>query len=146
MKLLKAIAGISALLLLGAAAGSLGTGLFVKNRIETFREKGPPPITPLVMERLGRHLELNPEQRQAVKNILEDAQQDLGRLRQEFRPRVSAIFSECFRRIESELTPIQQKRFQRVKNRFPRFLRPIHRRGPGGTGAHTPGQQGVLRR
>ncbi len=138
MKLLKAIAGITAIFVLGALTGILGTGLMVKNRIETFHEKGPPPIKPIFMERISRHLELNPEQKIAVEEVLEDTQQKLNLLRQTVRPQIKEVFSECFNRIEAHLTPIQQKRFKSMREKFPRFMpprsfknRPHHRPPPG---------------
>jgi len=128
----KWLAGISAIFLLGALTGALATGLVVKHRIETFHEKGPPPIKPLFMQRLSRHLELNPEQKIAVADILEDTQQKLGELRKTYKPRMRQIFSDCFNRIQSQLTPIQQERFQSLQEKFPRMMphRPFKHRPP----------------
>ncbi|MBS3758988.1 MAG: hypothetical protein KGY61_10030 [Desulfobacterales bacterium] len=138
MKFLKAIAGITAIFILGVLTGILGTGLVVKHRIETFHEKGPPPIKAMFMERLSHQLELNPEQKIRIEAILEDTQKDLNRVRQTFRPRIKQVFSTCFNRIEAQLTPIQQKRFKAMQERFPRFMphppfkkQPHHRPPPG---------------
>ncbi len=128
MKLFRAIAGISAIFILGGVAGALVTSLVIKNRIETFHEKGPPPIKPLLMDRMDRHLELTPEQKQAVGEILESTQKNLAGLRQDFRPRLRSIFSECFRQIEAQLTPSQKQRFQAMQKDLPRFMH--HKRNP----------------
>jgi DNA-directed RNA polymerase specialized sigma24 family protein len=130
----KWLAGISvrtcAIFLLGAMAGALATGLVVKHRVETFHEKGPPPIKPLFMQRLSHHLELNPEQKIAVSEILEDNQQKLGELRKTYKPRMRQIFSDCFNRIQVQLTPIQQERFESLQEKFPRMIphRPFNHR------------------
>lgn len=100
-ELSKWLAGISAIFLLGALTGALVTGLVVKHRIETFQEKGPPPIKPLFMDRLFRHLELNPEQKIAVADIPENTQQKLGRLRKTYKRRMREIFSDCFSRVQA---------------------------------------------
>ena len=122
MKIFKAIAGISAIFILGALTGALGTSLVVKHRIETLHEKGPPPIKPILMDRLSRHLKLSPEQKIAVAKILEETQQALGELRQNYKPRMREIFSDCSSRIQAQLSPIQQKRFRQIEEKFPRMM------------------------
>jgi len=141
MKLFKAIAGISAIFILGAAVGALGTSLVIKHRVAAFHEKGPPPIKPLFMERLANRLELTAEQEAAVSDILESTQKELTALRRDFRPRVKAIFSDCFDRIEAQLTPIQKKQLESMKEHFPRFMHSGHPRRPSRPGHHRPGER-----
>ena len=141
MKLFKAIAGISAIFILGAAIGALGTSLIIKNRVEAFYEKGPPPIQPLFMNRLSGHLELTAEQETAVSEILEATQKELSALRSDFRPRVKAIFSDCFDRIEAQLTQPQKKQLQIMKEDFPRFMHRRHPRQPPRHGRHGPAEK-----
>ncbi|MGM0453086.1 MAG: hypothetical protein ACQERN_07965 [Thermodesulfobacteriota bacterium] len=135
MKLFKAIAGISAIFILGALTGVLGTSLFFQHRIETLREKGPPPIKPLFMQRMTGQLELTLEQKKAVGNILEQTQQQLVNLRKQYRPRIREIFSTCFTRIEEKLQPEQRARFKEIKESFP--CRRWHKRARGHAG-HPP--------
>ena len=134
MKLFKAIAGISAIFILGAAVGALGTSLVIKHRVAAFHEKGPPPIQPLFMNRLSSRLELTAEQEAVVSDILESTQKELSALRRDFRPRVKAIFSDCYDRIEARLTPPQKKQLQIMKEHFPRFMH----HGPPRHGRHRP--------
>lgn len=141
MKLFKAIAGISAIFILGAAVGALGTSLVVKHRVETFHEKGPPSIKPLFMDRLSNHLELTAEQEAAVSDILESTQKELTALRRDFRPRVKVIFSDCFDRIETQLTPIQKKQLQSMEENFPRFMHPGHPRRTPRHSHHGPSER-----
>src|SRR6056297_2791719 len=141
MKLFKAIAGISAIFILGAAVGALGTSLVIKHRVAAFHEKGPPPIQPLFMERLSSRLELTAEQEAAVSDILESTQKELTALRRDFRPRVKAIFSNCFDRIETQLTPIQKKQLENMKEHLPRFMHPGHPRRPPRPGYRRPGER-----
>ncbi|MFW5902002.1 MAG: hypothetical protein ACOCTS_03065 [Thermodesulfobacteriota bacterium] len=141
MKLLKAIAGISAIFILGAAVGALGTSLVIKHRVAAFHEKGPPPIQPLFMNRLSSRLELTAAQEAAVSDILTSTQKELSALRSDFRPRVKAIFSDCYDRIEARLTPPQKKELRIMKEHFPRFMHHGHPRQPPRHGRHRPAER-----
>ena len=141
MRLFKAIAGISAIFILGAAVGALGTSLVIKHRVADFHEKGPPPIQPILMNRLSSRLELTAEQQAAVSDILESTQKELSALRSDFRPRVKAIFTDCYDRIEARLTRSQKKQLQIMKEQFPRFMHHGHRRQPTRHGRHGPSER-----
>lgn len=127
MKWFKAIAGITAIFLLGVMTGVLGTGQVVKHRIETIREKGPPPFKPLFMNRLGDRLDLKPEQRLEVERILDSLQVQLRQLRQGFHPKVKAAFDNAFREIEKKLTPAQREKMEKLLQQKPFAVRMFHR-------------------
>jgi hypothetical protein len=119
MKLIKAIAGIMAIFVLGVMTGVLGASLVVKHRIEMFHEKGPPPIKPMLMKRLTDRLDLTPAQHEAVEKILDDLQVQIRELRHDFQPKIKEAFDSGFEHIREQLTDSQKRRLELLLKELP---------------------------
>ncbi|MGB9500459.1 MAG: hypothetical protein ACKVE4_12125 [Dissulfuribacterales bacterium] len=124
MKRLKAISGILAIFALGIMTGVLGTGLVVKQRIESFHEKGSPPIRPMFMKRIGNRLDLTPAQRVEVEKILDTLQIELREVRRNFYPKIQAAFDNCFEQIKKHLTDSQKKKLDIIRKKLPGHFPP----------------------
>lgn len=124
MKRLKAISGILAIFILGIMTGVLGTGLVVKHRIESFQEKGFPPIRPMFMKRIGNRLDLTPAQRVEVEKIIDNLQVELREVRRDFHPKIKAAFDTCFEQIREHLTEPQKKKLDIIKKQLPKHFPP----------------------
>ena len=124
MKHFKAIAGVTAIFVLGIMTGVLGTNLVVKHRIEMFHEKGPPPIKPMFMKRLSDQLNLAPAQREAVEKILDDLQVQIRELRHDFQPKIKAAFDSSFERIREQLTDSQKRQMEVFLRELPDHFHP----------------------
>lgn len=125
MEIFKAIAGITAIFILGVMTGVLGSGLMIKHRIEMFHEKGPPPIKPMFMKRISDRLDLTPAQHEAVEKILDDLQVQLHELRHDFQPKIKAAFDGSFERIREQLTDSQKRQLETLLKELPDHFSPM---------------------
>ena len=67
-----------------------------------------------IFQRLAQELNLNDEQKQAVKDILEKAREEITSIGQGSRGKILAIRKESNERILAILNPEQQERFKRI--------------------------------
>jgi Spy/CpxP family protein refolding chaperone len=81
-------------------------------------------------ERMLESLQLSPEQKTQVEQILGDTRQQLQALRKESEPRVGEIRRQADERLQKVLTPEQWKQFQQERDR----MRGRDRRGRGSDG------------
>jgi hypothetical protein len=124
MEKFKAISGILAIFILGIMAGVLGTNMIIKHRIESFHEKGFPPIRPMFMKRIGSRLDLTPAQRVEVEKIINTLQIEIREIRQEFHPKIKAAFDNSFAQIKKHLTEPQKQKLDKIKSKLPRHFPP----------------------
>jgi hypothetical protein len=127
MKLFKAIAGISAIFILGVMTGVVGTSLVVEHRIDMFHKKGSPPIKDMFKKRVIDQLDLNPAQREAADKILDELQIQVREMRQDFRPKIKAAFDAGFERIRGILNESQKKQMDILLKELPDHF-PFHKR------------------
>jgi Spy/CpxP family protein refolding chaperone len=144
MNRLKATTGIVLIFALGVLSGVLGADMYYKNRIERFREAGPPARREMLMERLTRRLDLTPQQQEKVAAVFQEMREDLFALRARHEPELDEIRARSNARIKAVLNADQQKRFdemiERLKQR--RRDREAARRDhapTGGAGPRSPG-------
>lgn len=110
--------------LLGAAAGALAFNAYQSWARASMRGQHGAHI-----ERVFDQLQLNEEQKTKVQQILADARQQLGALRQESEPRFAEVRKQTDERLRQTLTPEQWQKFQQLKDEM-RGGR--HGRGRGG--------------
>jgi hypothetical protein len=91
---------------------------------------GPRPTPAALADRLGRHLDLRPAQRDSVRAILERHRPEMDSLWGAFRPRIRAVEQTVQQEIAAQLDPGQQERFAKLRRKFER-MRPE----PPGAGA-----------
>ena len=109
---------------LGAAAGIVGTGAYVKHRMEPFIGAGPPPIGRLLMRRLSRDLDLTEDQRRTVERIFDQMGEKLLELRQKYQPEIETVIENGLKSVKTELNDRQKKQmdavYARLKQRWRR--------------------------
>ena len=115
MKRWKLIAGIFLVFVLGALSGTLGTGLFIKQKMKPFRQDPKERRTALI-EKLTRRLDLEKPQIPKIENILNELDQRRGEYRREFR----RLRTESIARMKQELTPQQQKKLDLLHQEWER--------------------------
>ena len=117
MKRWKLISGLLLVFVLGVLAGSLGTGVYLKDRFEHLR-KDPKARQAFIMRKLSKELELTPDQKIKVEKIVEQ----MGEKRREFflknRPEIKKIMDEGFAQIRKELNSDQQKKLDVLREEF----------------------------
>ena len=70
----KLYGGLIALLVSGIIIGSLGTGIYIRNKVTPFYEGGPAERRGMILDRLMKKLDLTPQQQIEVEAILRQTQ------------------------------------------------------------------------
>lgn len=117
---------LGAMFVLGLVVGLFGGRLLHRG---PFGPRPAPPTPAAMADRLGRRLDLRPEQRDSVRAILERHRPSLDSLWGEFRPRVRAMEDTVQQEIAAQLDPGQREKFTKLRRRFER-MRPA----PSGVG------------
>jgi hypothetical protein len=128
MNKLKLASGVILVFLVGALAGSLGTKVYYKKRVEKF-EAGGPPVQERIQVILGRfsaELDLTAEQKTAFEKIVKESQEKKVALGSKVQPEIKQINDDTFKSIKDKLTDKQKtkletliKRMEDVHDRFP---------------------------
>lgn len=117
MKRWKLISGLLLVFVLGVLAGSLGTGVYLKDRFEHLR-KDPKARQDFIMRKLSKKLSLTEEQKITIGKIV----QQVGERRREYyrknRPEIKRIMDEGFAQIRKELNSEQQKKLDALRKKF----------------------------
>ena len=135
MKRWQAFIALAFLFTLGVVAGGLGAHLYYARALDR-PPPGPPPFFGRLMgPRLERHLDLTPEQRSELREILEESRREAEAMRRELAPRMREVMSRTEERIRAILTPDQVERFEQLQRRQRRraerfFGDPGGHRGP----------------
>ena len=132
MHKLKLALGLILVFLVGALAGSLGTGMYIGHRIEKFAASGPrhPARTASLMKRLSNELDLTDAQRAEVEKIVEEYQEKIFAVRRKYLPDIEEITDESFALMKAKLNPYQKEKLEelheKLKDRHARaFIRSI---------------------
>lgn len=128
MNNLKLASGVLLVFLVGALAGSLGTGFYYKKRVEKI-EAGGPPVSEriqIVLGRFSNDLKLTKEQRDEFEKIVREAQEKILAIGRKSLPEIEEINEETFASIKERLTDEQKEkleeliqRMEDVRDRFP---------------------------
>ena len=95
----------------GAAAGFLTAHLMYR----PFSHRPPRMVPQMMVRHLSRALDLTPEQRAKVEEIVKRRHQRIWSVTESVRPRVHQELEEANREIEAILTPEQRVKFEKLK-------------------------------
>jgi hypothetical protein len=119
MNKLKLIVGIILVLLVGALAGSLVTGIYFKHRIEQFASSGGSHHRrKAVMKRLTNRLDLTEEQRIEIEKIVKESQSRIYAIRRKYLPEIREISDESFALIKENLNPEQKEKLAKLHKKL----------------------------
>ena len=113
----KLIAGLLLVLFLGIVAGAIGTGLYVKYRLDPF-QKGSKSREAFIIEKLSKELDLTPNQKSKIGPIVNQMIEMRRELYQKNRPEVKAIMDQGFTQIKEELNEDQKKKLEALRQKF----------------------------
>lgn len=108
---------VAALFLSGVAIGALGMHLYYWQKLGARGPGGPMPHGPMMIGWMERELDLSPDQREAIREILADSVRRSGELRHEMRPRIEGLMRETSERIAEVLTTEQRRRYEELRSR-----------------------------
>ena len=113
MKRWKLFTGIFLVFMLGVLSGTLGTSIYVRHEMKSVHQD-PKARRAFVIERLTRRLDLKENQISKIEKILEE----LDQRRQEYRQEIRKMRTESISRMEKELTPEQQRKFEQLQEEW----------------------------
>ena len=108
---------LGAMFLLGLVVGLFGGRMI---RLGPFGPRSGRPTPVAMADRLSKHLNLRPEQRDSVRAILERHRPTMDSLWGEFRPRIRAVDESLQREIAAQLDPAQRQKFAKLRERYER--------------------------
>jgi len=125
MNRIKLAVGIILLLLLGAVAGSVGTGIYIRHRIEHI---GPakPPKAHFLLRKLSRELDLTETQQVEIGKILEESHTEITALRRKFLPEIKEITDQSFAHIKENLDKEQKQKLDKLHGKLKRWRKRGH--------------------
>jgi Spy/CpxP family protein refolding chaperone len=123
MKTFKLLLLVGLVFLAGLVAGVVGTRIAIRHWMSSAIQR-PQLVQTLIERRLKWQLRLDANQQAQVHQILTDARVQLRELRLEYRPQAVVIVSNADARISALLTPAQEERFEKMKQRNRAFLQP----------------------
>ena len=112
MKNWKAIVGVTFVFLLGAVAGSLITFGVIRQMYQLGR--GPQARTDFIVRKLTWDLWLDAQQRDQLRAIVQNGQQEMKPVRLQMHPQVEAILDRADTRIRAILRPNQVEKFDKL--------------------------------
>jgi uncharacterized membrane protein len=114
MKNWKAIVGVVAVFLFGMVAGGLVTAKIFQYRIYGVLRSGSPAAANVVVRRLSWQLRLDAAQREQVRQIVGDAQQEMKAVRKQVHPQVEEILDRADGKVRAILRPEQTGKFDKL--------------------------------
>jgi hypothetical protein len=140
MSKLKLSVGVILLVLVGALIGSLGTGLFIKQRSERFAlgGPGPPEGAGFIIKRLAPRLDLTDDQRIEIEQLFDDYNEKILDVRSQYLPEIKKINDQIFSSLREKLNEEQIEKMEHLQSRIDRMHKrvPFRRRSHGKGPAH----------
>jgi Spy/CpxP family protein refolding chaperone len=127
MNKLKLVIGVTLVFLFGALAGSLGTGLYLRQEMEKFEggKHGGPERAALIVKRFTHDLDLTEAQQAEVRKIIEESEKKIRAIRQEYLPELKGIIDQSFALMREKLSPEQQRKLDMLHEKLERSHGPI---------------------
>jgi len=126
MKTFKSILLVTLVFAAGVVAGVVGTRIVVRHVVGEVISH-PETVRPRIERNLALRLRLDADQRAKLHVILSDTHVQLEGLRQEYRPRVILVLSNANEQVTALLTPEQQVRFEKWKEKNRPLIEAIKR-------------------
>ena len=112
MKNWKAIVGVITVFLLGLIAGSLLTFGAIRQMFQLGH--GPQARTDFIVRKLSWELWLDAQQREQLRGIVQEGQQEMTAVRQQMHPQVEAILNRADAKVRAILRPNQVEKFDKL--------------------------------
>jgi Spy/CpxP family protein refolding chaperone len=114
MKNIRPIYCILVVFVLGTLCGVLGTHLFYKCRMDSIIGAKGANREERLVEMLDRKLDLDTRQKEQVRAIVRETQEEVRQVRRQFRPQMEAAIGKGQVKISALLTPEQRKKYEQM--------------------------------
>ena len=111
MKNAKAIIGVVLIFVLGIACGALLMHMSNKSRMEAFVSGKPGMREEMLLKRLSQRLDLDEQQRVAVRQIIRGTQAEMKEIRKQYRPQMVKPLEKSRAEVRKLLRPDQQIKY-----------------------------------
>lgn len=111
---LKGIAGVVVIFLVGAAAGWIVARHSYRERLEGLMRGNPEAFHEVIVRRLNKKLNLEPDQVNKLREILNQSHEEVAAAHEDLTPEIQEILEETKSRVESILTPSQAVVFRQM--------------------------------
>jgi Spy/CpxP family protein refolding chaperone len=111
MKNAKAIIGVVLIFVLGIACGTLLMHMSYKSRMEAFVSGKPGMREEILLKRLSQKLDLDEQQRAAVREIIRGTQAEMKEIRKQYRPQMLLTLEKGRAEVRKILRPDQQTKY-----------------------------------
>ncbi|QTA90470.1 hypothetical protein [Desulfonema magnum] len=119
MNKIKIIAGVVFVFFLGGVIGSVGTGIYIRHRIEAFAKGGGPlGKRVLAMKKLSAELDLTPSQRLEIEKIVDNTLTRLHEFRRKHHPELEKIFDHAVLAIKKHLNDEQKQKMDELSEKL----------------------------
>jgi polyhydroxyalkanoate synthesis regulator phasin len=134
MNRLKLTVGVILVFLVGALAGSLGTGIYFRHKMEDLVSgaSGRLPRTAFLMKKLSDELNLTEAQKVEVEDIIRRHRERILAVRGTYLPEIKQITNQSFSLIREKLNHEQQQKLDHLQKKLERLRnRALPDRGAG---------------
>lgn len=114
MKNIRPIYCILVVFVLGTLCGVLGTHLFYKCRMDSIIGARRANREEMLVEMFDRKLDLDARQKEQVRAIVHETQEEVRQVRRQFRPQMEAAIGKGQVKISALLTPEQRKKYEQM--------------------------------
>jgi hypothetical protein len=111
MKNAKAIIGVVLIFVLGIASGALVMHMSCKSRMESFVSGKPGMREEVLLNRLDKKLDLDEQQRVAVRQIIRGTKAEMKEIRKQYRPQIVKALEKSRAEVRKLLRPDQQIKY-----------------------------------
>jgi hypothetical protein len=119
MNKLKLIVGVILVILVGALAGSLVTGIYYKHRLERFAsDRASHHLRKVVMKRLTNKLDLTKEQRTEITKVVKESQRRIFSILRDYLPEIREINDQSFALMKEKLNPEQKVKLVKLHEKL----------------------------
>jgi len=131
MKTWKLVTGVALVFVLGAVAGSLGTGLYHKH-VFSRHKADPSARKAFILERFSRDLDLTEDQKKEFKSIIDRLEDRRVALFRQSHLEFVKMMDQGFVQMKKVLNPDQKKRLDELIDKFERHRKERPKYGPPG--------------
>jgi len=120
MNRVKLAIGVILVFFVGAFAGVLVSGMYLKHRMEQFTASGPGRIAmkSRLINRLSAELDLSTAQRVEIEKIVDEHQAQMSRVRRQYLPETRDIADQSLAKIRDTLNQVQIQKLDELRHRL----------------------------